>query len=233
MSEQVKSRERVQAHGEVFTNEREVNAILDMVKQETERIDSRFLEPACGNGNFLAEVLRRKLAVVQSRYRKSLPDYERYVFVAVGSLYGIDILDDNAQECRERLYSMVEDAYLTVCRNKPTAGFLDAIRFVIEKNILCGNALSLKTVDENGEDTQEPIIFCEWSLLGGKVKRRDFRLDEMLEGSSSQAQGLLFGASEDPVPVSEWEFDEETGSLIPKPIHEYPLVGMYEVGTDE
>lgn len=64
MAGQVKSKQRVADHGEVFTNPREVNAMLDMVKQETERIDSRFLEPACGNGNFLAEVLRRKLAVV-------------------------------------------------------------------------------------------------------------------------------------------------------------------------
>jgi len=72
MAPQVKSRQRVQDHGEVFTNEREVNAMLDMVKQETERIESRFLEPACGDGNFLAEVLRRKLAVVNARYRRSL-----------------------------------------------------------------------------------------------------------------------------------------------------------------
>lgn len=85
MTEQVRSKERVQEHGEVFTNEREVNAMLDMVRQETERIESRFLEPACGDGNFLAEVLRRKLAVVRSRYRKSLPEYERYAFVAAAS----------------------------------------------------------------------------------------------------------------------------------------------------
>ena len=89
MAEQVKSKQRVADHGEVFTNEREVNAMLDMVKQETERIDSRFLEPACGDGNFLAEILRRKLAVVTQRYGKNPRDWEKYAFVAVGSIYGV------------------------------------------------------------------------------------------------------------------------------------------------
>ncbi len=113
MSAQVKSRAHVQDHGEVFTNEREVNAMLDMVKQKTERIDSRFLEPACGDGNFLSEVLRRKLSVVRSRYRRSLFEYEKYAFVAVGSIYGVDILEDNTQECRDRFFSIVEEKLST------------------------------------------------------------------------------------------------------------------------
>lgn len=231
MAAQVKSRQRVQDHGEVFTNEREVNAMLDMVKQETERIESRFLEPACGDGNFLAEVLRRKLAVVNARYRRSLSEYEKYVFVAVGSIYGVELLYDNAVECRKRLFEIAEADYLRVCKKKPTPGFLDAIRFVLERNILNGNALSLKQVDEQGNDTDEPIIFSEWSIVtGDKVKRRDFRLDEMLEGSASQVQFSLFGSSG--TPTSEWEFDEETGAMIPKPIWEYPLVSFYEVQSE-
>ena len=100
-NKQVKSKQRVTDHGEVFTNEREVNAMLDLVKQETERIDSRFLEPACGDGNFLAEVLRRKLAVVDSRYSKSQFEWERYAVIAITSIYGVDILEDNAEECRK------------------------------------------------------------------------------------------------------------------------------------
>jgi hypothetical protein len=232
MAPQVKSRQRVQDHGEVFTNEREVNAMLDMVKQETERIESRFLEPACGDGNFLAEVLRRKLAVVNARYRRSLSEYEKYVFIAVGSIYGVELLHDNAVTCRERLFSIVEGDYLRVCRKKPTPGFLDAIRYVLERNILNGNALSLKQVDENGEDTEEPIIFSEWSIVtGDKVKRRDFRLDEMLEGSAEQVQFSLFGSSG--TPTSEWELDPETGAMIPKPIWEYPMVSFYEVQNNE
>jgi type I restriction-modification system DNA methylase subunit len=111
---QVKSKKRVTDHGEVFTNQREVNAMLDLVKHETERIDSRFLEPACGNGNFLAEVLRRKLAVVDSRYSKSQVEWERYSVIAVSSIYGVDILEDNAQECRDRLLGIYTDWYSKV-----------------------------------------------------------------------------------------------------------------------
>lgn len=99
-NKQTKSKQRVADHGEVFTAEREVNAMLDLVKQETERIDSRFLEPACGDGNFLAEILRRKLAVVKSRYGKNTDDYERYAVIAITSIYGVDILQDNVEECR-------------------------------------------------------------------------------------------------------------------------------------
>lgn len=232
---QVKSRKRVQDHGEVFTNEREVNAMLDLVKQETERIDSRFLEPACGDGNFLAEILRRKLAVVKSRYGKSVSDYERYAFVAVGSIYGVELLRDNAEACRVRLFGIVESEYLPVCKKKPTSGFLEAIKFVLERNVLNGNALSLKCVDEHGEDTEEPIIFSEWSLvMADKVKRRDFRLDEMLEGNTGEGETLsLFGdeflGGGDLRPRSEWELDEETGVMIPLPIYEFPLVSLYEV----
>ena len=107
VDKQIKSRERVVDHGEVFTNEREVNAMLDMVEGECERIDSRFLEPACGDGNFLAEVLRRKLEVVKRRYGSSSIDYERHAFVAVSSLYGVDLLSDNAAACRKRLFVAV------------------------------------------------------------------------------------------------------------------------------
>ena len=241
--QQVKSRERVQAHGEVFTNPREVNAMLDLVKQETERIESRFLEPACGDGNFLAEILRRKLVVVKGRYGKSLSDYERYAFIAVGSIYGVELLADNARACRERLFEILQADYLPVCKKNPTPGFLEAVRFVLERNVLNGNALSMRCVDEAGEDTSEPIIFSEWSLaVGSKVKRRDFRLDEMLEGGSSKSGSgeavtmSLFGDEfltndgGEIHPRSEWEIDPETGVMIPCPIREFPLTSLYEVG---
>jgi SAM-dependent methyltransferase len=122
---QVKSKKRVTDHGEVFTSEREVNAMLDLVKQETERIDSRFLEPACGTGNFLAEVLKRKLSIVEAKYKKSQLEYEHYVVIAISSIYGVDILEDNAQECRDRLYNIFEEQYIKLfnseckqdCRN--------------------------------------------------------------------------------------------------------------------
>lgn len=154
---QIKSKERVADHGEVFTNEREVNAMLDMVGGECERIDSRFLEPACGDGNFLAEVLRRKLAVVRKRYGNSPIDYERHAFVAVSSLYGVELLADNAAACRKRLFEQFSREYAKVTKNRINIAFLDAIRTVIDMNILCGNALSMRLVDENQEDTDEPM----------------------------------------------------------------------------
>ena len=113
-AKQVKSKQRVADHGEVFTAEREVKAMCDLVKQETERIDSRFLEPACGDGNFLAEILTRKLAVVTRKYRKSAYDWERYSLLALGSIYGVDIIADNALSCRDRLFSIWNKEYVAV-----------------------------------------------------------------------------------------------------------------------
>lgn len=228
MDQQVRSRKRVQEHGEVFTNEREVNAMLDMIKQETERIESRFLEPACGNGNFLAEVLRRKLAVVSQQYKKTPDDYMRYTFVAVSSLYGVEILADNAAECRERLYGIVEEKVKRDIKN-PDALFLEAIRYLLEKNILCGDALTLK--DANGE----PITFAEWSLVtGDKVKRRDFLLSELLDGNTDKGETLsLFAFDEagtDKVRThTDWEYDPEIDAYLPSAIREYPLTNYWEV----
>src|ERR1700687_4356918 len=107
----VRTKKRVAEHGEVLTGQREVNAMLDLMKQETERIDSRFLEPACGNGNFLTMILERKLAVVEKRYGKSQLDFERYAVLAVSSIYGIDILEDNVRQCRDRLYGVFDCDY--------------------------------------------------------------------------------------------------------------------------
>ena len=223
MSGQVKSRQRVVDHGEVFTAEREVNAMLDLVKAETERIESRFLEPACGNGNFIAEVLRRKLAVVAARYRRSPDEYQRYAFLAVSSIYGVDILDDNVGECRERLFRIVEKDARSNIKGSIEPAFLDAVRYVLEKNILCGDALTLK--DASGE----PITFAEWSMLGGDlVKRRDFLLSELLEGNvEKNEQASLFGEA-----LMRWDFDEETRAYLPAPVREYPPVDYREVGRN-
>lgn len=107
-------------HGEVFTAEREVKAMCDLVKQETERIDSRFLEPACGTGNFLTEILARKLSVVKSEYGRSPLEYEKYSLLAVSSLYGVDIMADNVETCRERLFKQWDKQYKSVCKKNAT-----------------------------------------------------------------------------------------------------------------
>ena len=225
--QQVKSRQRVADHGEVFTAEREVKAMCDLVKQETERIESRFLEPACGNGNFLAEVLSRKLTVVKNRYGKSPFDYERYSVLAMTSLYGVDILEDNAEECRQRLFDIWDKEYTANAKVQANEQCREAVRFILRKNILCGDALTMLQTDGS------PIVFAEWSLVtGNQMKRRDFRLDVLLKENPDdelyESQMSLFGFdsanNED-----NWMIDPETKDPVPKPIKEYPLTDYRRV----
>jgi hypothetical protein len=214
MKKQTKSKERIADFGEVFTNEREVKAMLDLVKQETERIESRFLEPACGDGNFLAEVLRRKLVIVKSRYGKNPDDYERYSVIAVTSIYGVELLKDNTIECQKRLFELWDLEYSKITGKFANNECREAVNFILNKNILNGDALSLKQT--NGD----PIIFSEWSPINGVLlKRRDFRLDEMLEGHEEQI--TIF--------MSDWEYDDEVKAMIPKAIKEFPPVHYKKV----
>lgn len=216
---QVKSKKRVADHGEVFTAEREVNAMLDLVKQETERIESRFLEPACGDGNFLAEILRRKLAVVKKQYGKNPHDYEKYAVVAVSSIYGVELLADNALECRARLFDIWDQEYSTNCKKIASDECRDAVRFILKRNILCGNALNLKDSEGN------PIIFSEWALISSSLmQRRDYRLDLLLEGQEKSIIQDLFMSAE-----AGWHYDDEVKAFIPDPIREFPLVDYRKV----
>lgn len=172
---QIKSKKRVANHGEVFTSEREVNAMLELVKQETERIESRFLEPACGTGNFLVEILNRKFDVVKRRYEKNIEDYSKNMIVALSSIYGVELLEDNVKDCRDRIYDFFVNTYKTVQRIEPNKEIKLSARFVLERNILQGDALTL--LADNGD----PIVFSEWSLVSKEyLKRRDFKLAEML-----------------------------------------------------
>lgn len=212
-TKQVKSRKRVADHGEVFTNEREVNAMLDLVKHETERIESRFLEPACGNGNFLAEVLRRKLAVVDKRYSKSQIEWERYAVIAVSSIYGVDILEDNAQECRERLYNIFNERYISLFKDKCKDECRRSVKFLLNRNILWGDAL-----DFTNPITKEPIIFSEWSAVNGSMlKRRDYMFKFLVEKSH---QFSLFN-------------DEGNEAAIDEPVKDYPLIHFLKLGEDD
>ncbi len=201
---QVRSKRRVTDHGEVFTAEREVNAMLDLVNLETERIESRFLEPACGNGNFLAEVLRRKLLIVQEKYGKSQPEFERYSVVAVGSIYGVDILEDNAIECRERLFILFNHIYAKTFEKQCKAEYSNSVKFILSRNILWGDAL-----DFTNPITKAPIIFSEWSAVNGNmIKRRDFVFKFLVEKTH---QFALFN-------------DENNPAAIDEPVKEFPLI---------
>jgi hypothetical protein len=206
MESQVVSKKRVADHGEVLTGKREVNAMLDLVKQESERIDSRFLEPACGDGNYLTVILERKLAVVERRYGKSQLDFERYAILAVSSIYGIDILEDNVRQCRDRLYGIFDgDFYSRLFKNGAKNKYREAVRFILERNIICGDALTLKTVGEN----PRYIVFSEWSPVNGSMlKRRDFTFHGLLAHEGMKELPLFSDLGEDVfIPTPESEYD--------------------------
>lgn len=218
MSEQIKSKERVAEHGEVFTNEREVNAMLDMVESETDRIDSRFLEPACGTGNFLAEVLRRKLNSVKRQYGKLSSDYEKYSVLAVSSIYGVDIQQDNVEECRNRMFDIWDKEYRKNCKAACSDECREAVRYILAHNILCGDALTM--LQNNGA----PITFAQWDLvMGSMLKRRDYQLDQLMEGHEQQMSLDMC------VDGRQWEYDSEIDAMVPAPVKEYPNTDYREV----
>lgn len=180
MDTQIKSKERVSAHGEVFTNPREVNAMLDLVKAETERIDSRFLEPACGDGNFLIEILRRKLAICETRIKAkqyTQLQYEHDAIWALSSIYGIELLADNAAACRERLLNYFTEQYRALFKSKCKYSCIETARYILSKNIIHGDALTYKRVDK----PDEWIHISEWGFIAdGKVVRRDYEFSYLV-----------------------------------------------------
>ena len=210
---QVISKQRVADHGEVYTSKREVRAMLDLVQQETERIESRFLEPACGTGNFLAEILERKLQVVARRYGQVQLEYERNAVLAVSSIYGIDILEDNIRECGDRLFNIFNQKYSEFFADFTKQECREAVRYILGRNMIHGDALTLKTVGEN----PQPIIFSEWSLVNGSmVKRRDFAFQELLAHESMMELPLFADTGED--------------VFIPTPVKDFPVVHFLKVG---
>jgi hypothetical protein len=177
----VKSRKRVIDHGEVFTPRWLVDDMLDLVKSETERIDSRFLEPACGSGNFLIPVLERKLAAVNARHGSSDFEKRHYALFALMCIYGVELLGDNAAECRENLLA----AFTAFIGANAEESWRRAATVVLAANIVQGDALKMTTVDG------EPITFPEWGYLGrGKYQRRDFRYDSLTQRSTA-SEGLF------------------------------------------
>lgn len=216
---QVKSRERVREHGEVFTAEREVKAMCDLVENETARIDSTFLEPACGDGNFLVEILRRKLDAAKKRYSRSREELAFQSVRALMSLYGVDILADNVARCRERLFGTWREV-----SGVDSEAVAAVARFVLEKNILVGDTLSMKRVDENGNTLAEPIVFCEWKFPKGMlVKRRDFDLSVLMKQNDEVDlfEFLNYGKT----------VDKDSGKLrlVPRCLREYPPVDYREL----
>ena len=179
----IKSKQRVADHGEVFTPAWMVEAMLDLVKHETERIDARFLEPACGSGNFLVRVLQRKLAAVELKFAKSDFEKRHYALLALMCIYGIELLADNIEECRANMLEILA-AYLNL---EEPDDLYRAAAYVLSQNLVLGDALTMRVGDG------QPITFAEWGYLGkGKFQRRDFRFDVLTGSSAFSAEGSLF-----------------------------------------
>lgn len=225
-SQQIKSKERIAKHGEVYTREKEVNAMLDLVKDECERVDSHFLEPACGNGNFLSAILKRKLNVVTRDYKKSQIYWEDNAFCAVSSIYGIDILKDNVEECRNRLLKEFTEIYKKAFKNKIKQRYIEVIKYVLSQNIIWGDALSMQepTDTEGKQNTSQlkakPIIIPEWAMIrNGIVMRRDYYFESYFEEKQSD------------------KCDEKTSDMgqqvfISKPIKEYEPIKYMDINYD-
>lgn len=206
-----KSKQRVADHGEVFTPPWMVEAMLDLVKGETERIDSRFLEPACGSGNFLVQILRRKLAAVELKYGKS--DFERrhYALLALMCLYGIELLPDNIAECRANLLEIFAE-YLGV---NAAGDSYRAASYVLSQNLIHGDALKMRSHDD------QPITFAEWGYLGkGKFQRRDFHLDVLATSSLFSAEDSLFAH------LGKQEIFQPTKTWPPMTVRELAATGL-------
>ena len=221
---QIKTRERVVERGEVFTAEREVNAMLDLVKQETERIDSRFLEPACGNGNFLVEVLRRKLDVIWRQYQGQVAQVQLQSVIAVSSIYGIDIMEDNLVECRARLMEILREWYPhAILGGQAPDKLIKVWQYLLERNILWGDALTLREpVSQDAsiieKQNAEPITFSEWSFISDMVMRKDYHLAALVQAQSSS------------VPFVKNDQGNEV-YLPPEPIREYRPIHYLKIAA--
>ena len=181
----VKSKQRVADYGEVFTPEWLVEAMLDLVKEESERIDSRFLEPACGSGNFLVKVLQRKLATVENKFGKSAFEKKHYALLGLMCIYGIELLEDNIKECRENMLEIFSE-YLNI---EADDDLYHAASYVLEQNLIHGDARTMKAI------SGKPITFAEWGYLGkGKFQRRDFLLDVLIGASAFSREDDVFSS---------------------------------------
>ena len=170
-------------HGEVFTPAWMVEAMLDLVEAETARVDSRFLEPACGSGNFLVPVLRRKLVAVELKFARSDFEKRHYALFGLMCTYGIELLPDNIAECRDNMLEILSN-YLNL---DDSDDLYRAAAYVLSQNVVHGDALTMLTSDGR------PITFAEWGYLGkGKFQRRDFRLDTLTQSAAFAEEGTLF-----------------------------------------
>ena len=208
--QQIKDKSRVSNFGEVLTSKREVLDMLNLINTETSRLDSRFLEPACGDGNFLIEVLNFKLDILEKNYSKNQYEFEKFSIQIFTSIYGIDILEDNIISSRERLFNQYFGLYNKKFKSNINQKLLDCIKYILKLNLVHADALSLKKVKND-----KFIIFSEWSLVNDKIKRRDFEFKNLIDYAPFE-KGTLFSDLGDEV-------------IIPSPIKEYPLTHFLDI----
>ena len=201
----VKSKQRTIDFGEVNTNKKIIGKMLDLVKPELERIDSRFLEPACGDGNFLCEIFTKKLGVVQRLHSKQQHDYEKFSILACSSIYGIELLDDNVLLARARLLDIFTKSYENLYPDIKKE-IIKSLKFILSKNIVQGDALSFLC----GEKLDQPLILSEWSLIEDSFKRREFAYKDFISYSPIDGPNLFSDLGEE--------------AFIPESIKDHPLM---------
>lgn len=207
--------DRIAEYGEVFTNEKEVKDMLSLVKNETQRIDSKFLDPACGDGNFLEEVILQKLMLLKQINKKEQLNYEKNLFLIVANTYGIELLKDNVIKCRKRIYKIVSEIYLKQFKNNFNSQFIASLNFVISKNIVHGDSLTNKN-PSNGEY----LKFSEWVFTTRSlVKRREFLYKELIENSIIN-DSPLFASNQNQV-------------FIPNPYKDFKVIHFYELANHD
>jgi len=213
---QIKSKKRVIDYGEVFTLQKEVDNMVNLVNQEVLRLDSRFLEPACGTGNFLIEIYNRKLLLVKKKFLKDKYLFEFNSVVATSSIYGIELLYDNTIVCRERLFELFKEVYLSLFPSSFNQNCLNTVKYILGKNIINANALTLKQENKN----KTPIVFSEWSPVNKTyIQRRDFTFENLLSSADINSLPLFSDAGEN--------------IYIPKPLKSYDLKYFLELSNDK
>jgi len=210
MNIQFRDRKRIADYGEVFTASKEVNEIIYIVEHEAYRVESKFFEPACGNGNFLTEILKRKISTIEKKYAKNQVDFEKNLIISIGSLYGIDILKNNVEESKYRLEEIAIQKYKKLFNKDTKENFIKVVKYILNKNIIIGDALTLKSTTKK----QKPLIFSEWASINGtEIKRKDYVLYKLLDNSE----------------MSRVKSDEGLIEYIPAPIKEYRKVHYLDI----
>jgi len=238
----IKCKSRVQQHGEVFTPKRIVNQMLDTpeIKKACESLTTTFLEPAVGEGAFLVAILERKLNMVSKKYNSDLTEYENYSLLALTTLYGIELLEDNAQTCVMNMYQKYYDSYqeqIKYHNGKVNQKVLDSAKKIISLNIANGNFLTKKGVDGKA------IVFSEWEPMNLRkntknirIQRTEYTFDEIYENAKKESGSVLQQQNNEPEQMDIFSFlDDEFDEASDKSNKElqYKVVKIIDVYKEE